>query len=64
MRSLIAALLAISTTLKEGIGIGLLAAFPAIDDLRKGALVRVVPRYHTDRRNAYIAEPGISVEQI
>ncbi|MCA7968264.1 LysR family transcriptional regulator [Burkholderia sp. AU39826] len=32
---------AMSTVLKEGAGIGLIAAFSAIDDLRKGSLVRV-----------------------
>jgi DNA-binding transcriptional LysR family regulator len=44
---------AMSTTLKDGAGIGLIAAFSAIDDLRSGSLVRVLPRYHTYQRNVY-----------
>lgn len=44
---------AMSTTLKDGAGIGLIAAFSAIDDLRNGSLVRVLPQYHTYERNVY-----------
>ncbi|WP_116141853.1 LysR family transcriptional regulator [Trinickia diaoshuihuensis] len=44
---------AMSTALRDGAGIGLLAAFSAIDDLRSGSLVRVLPQYHTHRRNVY-----------
>ena len=36
-----------SQALRDGAGIGLLAAFSAIDDLRSGARVRVLPEYHT-----------------
>lgn len=44
---------AMSTILKDGAGIGLIAAFSAIDDLRAGSLVRVLPQYHTHERNVY-----------
>src|SRR3546814_7646179 len=36
-----------------GAGIGLLAGFSAIDDLRSGKLVRVLPDFHTYERNVY-----------
>jgi DNA-binding transcriptional LysR family regulator len=39
--------------LREGAGIGLIAGFSAIDDLRNGSLVRVLPEYHTQSRNVY-----------
>jgi DNA-binding transcriptional LysR family regulator len=39
--------------LREGAGIGLLAGFSAIEDLRAGTLVRVLPDYHTFPRNVY-----------
>jgi DNA-binding transcriptional LysR family regulator len=39
--------------LREGAGIGLLAGFSAIEDLRAGTLVRVLPSYHTFARNVY-----------
>jgi DNA-binding transcriptional LysR family regulator len=44
---------AMSQALRDGAGIGLLAAFSAMDDLRSGALVRVLPSYHTHVRNVY-----------
>jgi DNA-binding transcriptional LysR family regulator len=44
---------AMAVALRAGAGIGLLAAFSAIDDLRKGTLVRVLPEYHTYERNVY-----------
>lgn len=44
---------AMAVALREGAGIGLLAGFAAYDDLRSGALVRVLPGYHTDARNVY-----------
>jgi DNA-binding transcriptional LysR family regulator len=44
---------AMATSLRDGAGIGLIAAFSAIDDLRNGSLVRVLPRYHTYQRNVY-----------
>ncbi|QBR01943.1 LysR family transcriptional regulator [Paraburkholderia pallida] len=44
---------AMAVALRDGAGIGLLAAFSAIDDLRKGTLVRVLPQYHTHQRNVY-----------
>ena len=44
---------AMSTVLQEGAGIGLIAAFSAIDELRKGSLVRVLPQFHTAQRNVY-----------
>ncbi|WP_315856246.1 LysR substrate-binding domain-containing protein [Burkholderia cepacia] len=44
---------AMSTVLQEGAGIGLIAAFSAIDELRRGSLVRVLPQFHTAQRNVY-----------
>jgi DNA-binding transcriptional LysR family regulator len=44
---------AMSVDLREGAGIGLLAGFSAIEDLRNGKLVRVLPDYHTHSRNVY-----------
>ncbi|WP_109480179.1 LysR family transcriptional regulator [Paraburkholderia sp. C35] len=44
---------AMASALRDGAGIGLLAAFSAIDDLRDGKLVRVLPQYHTCERNVY-----------
>ncbi|CAG9268379.1 LysR family transcriptional regulator [Paraburkholderia caribensis] len=44
---------AMSVALRDGAGIGLLAAFSAIDDLRDGKLVRVLPQYHTCERSVY-----------
>ncbi|MNH44333.1 DNA-binding transcriptional activator GcvA [compost metagenome] len=38
---------------RSGAGIGLLAAFAAIEDLRAGKLVRVLPDYFTEERNVY-----------
>ncbi|MGF6773537.1 DNA-binding transcriptional LysR family regulator [Paraburkholderia sp. GAS199] len=44
---------AMALALREGAGIGLLAGFCAIDGLRDGSLVRVLPDYHTYSRNVY-----------
>ncbi|KQQ54521.1 LysR family transcriptional regulator [Pseudomonas sp. Leaf127] len=44
---------AMAVAVREGAGIGLLAGFSAIEDLRSGALVRVLPEYHTHERNVY-----------
>ncbi|SDT38854.1 transcriptional regulator, LysR family [Pseudomonas asplenii] len=44
---------AMTVAVREGAGIGLLAGFSAIDDLRSGRLVRVLPAYHTQERNVY-----------
>jgi DNA-binding transcriptional LysR family regulator len=44
---------AMAVAVREGAGIGLLAGFSAIDDLRSGRLVRVLPDYHTQERNVY-----------
>ncbi|WP_222945105.1 LysR substrate-binding domain-containing protein [Paraburkholderia sp. UCT2] len=44
---------AMAVALRDGAGIGLLASFYAIEDLRTGALVRVLPDYHTHSRNVY-----------
>lgn len=44
---------AMAVALREGAGIGLLAGFSAIEDLRSGRLVRVLPEYHTYERNVY-----------
>ncbi|TFY91198.1 LysR family transcriptional regulator [Pseudomonas kairouanensis] len=44
---------AMAVAIREGAGIGLLAGFSAIEDLRSGRLVRVLPQYHTYERNVY-----------
>ncbi|RFU49283.1 LysR family transcriptional regulator [Paraburkholderia sp. DHOC27] len=44
---------AMAVALRDGTGIGLLAGFSAIEDLRNGKLVRVLPEYHTHSRNVY-----------
>lgn len=44
---------AMAVAIKAGAGIGLLAGFSALDDLRCGKLVRVLPDYHTYERNVY-----------
>lgn len=44
---------AMAVAIREGAGIGLLAGFTAIDDLRSGKLVRVLPDHHTYERNVY-----------
>ncbi len=44
---------AMAVAIREGAGIGLLAGFSAIEDLRSGRLVRVLPEYHTYERNVY-----------
>jgi DNA-binding transcriptional LysR family regulator len=44
---------AMASAIREGAGIGLLAGFSAIEDLRSGRLVRVLPEYHTYERNVY-----------
>jgi DNA-binding transcriptional LysR family regulator len=49
---------AMAVALRDGAGIGLLAGFSAIDDLRKGTLVRVLPQYHTHERNVYAVYPS------
>jgi len=49
---------AMATALRDGAGIGLLAGFSAIEDLRRGTLVRVLPGYHTNQRNVYALYPS------
>jgi DNA-binding transcriptional LysR family regulator len=44
---------AMSVALRAGSGIGLLAGFAAIEELRTGRLVRVLPEFHTYARNVY-----------
>ncbi|ARP80179.1 LysR family transcriptional regulator [Bordetella genomosp. 8] len=44
---------AMATALRDGAGIGLLAGYSAIEDLRRGTLVRVLPGYYTNQRNVY-----------
>ncbi|RJX83294.1 LysR family transcriptional regulator [Pseudomonas sp. LS-2] len=44
---------AMAVAVRAGAGIGLLAGFSAIEDLRSGKLVRVLPDYHTYERNVY-----------
>nr|WP_244173473.1 LysR substrate-binding domain-containing protein [Caballeronia temeraria] len=47
-----------SQALRDGAGIGLLAAYSAMDDLRSGELVRVLPGYHTHVRNVNAVYPS------
>ena len=49
---------AMATVLREGAGLGLIAGFSVIDDLRKGTLVRVLPDYCTNPRNVYALYPS------
>ncbi|WP_233237997.1 LysR family transcriptional regulator [Bordetella sp. LUAb4] len=49
---------AMATALRDGAGIGLLAGFSAIEDLRRGTLVRVLPEYYTNQRNVYTLYPS------
>ncbi len=49
---------AMATALRDGAGIGLIAAFSAIEDLRRGSLVRVLPRHHTSQRDVYAIYPS------
>lgn len=49
---------AMATVLRDGAGIGLLAGFSAIEDLRRGTLVRVLPEYYTNQRNVYALYPS------
>jgi DNA-binding transcriptional LysR family regulator len=44
---------AMAIALRSGAGIGLISGFTAIDDLRAGRLVRVLPEYRTCERNVY-----------
>jgi DNA-binding transcriptional LysR family regulator len=44
---------AMIVALRDGAGIGLVAGFSAIEDLRNGNLIRVLPQYHTCSRNVY-----------
>lgn len=44
---------ALRVALLAGAGIGALAVYSAIDDLRTGALVRVLPRFQLPTRNVY-----------
>ncbi len=44
---------AMSVAVQEGAGIGLLAGFAAVEGLRAGTVVRVLPDYHTYSRNVY-----------
>ncbi|WP_258194416.1 LysR substrate-binding domain-containing protein [Paraburkholderia sp. BL18I3N2] len=47
-----------SMALREGAGIGLIAGFTAMDDLRSGSLERVLPQYHTHARSVYALYPS------
>ncbi len=49
---------AMATALRDGAGIGLLAGFSAIEDLRRGTLVRVLPKLYTNQRNVYALYPS------
>ena len=52
----VAASLAIAV--REGVGIGLLPEFVAADDLRSGALVRVLPDYRADDVGVFLVYPS------
>jgi DNA-binding transcriptional LysR family regulator len=49
---------AMVVALRDGAGIGLLAGYSAINDLRNGTLVRVLPHFHTYQRNVYAVYPS------
>lgn len=49
---------AMATALRDGAGVGLIAGFSAIEHLRDGSLVRVLPGYHTDQRSVYAIYPS------
>lgn len=49
---------AMAVALRDGAGIGLIAAFSANNDLRKGTLARVLPLFHTYERNVYVVYPS------
>jgi DNA-binding transcriptional LysR family regulator len=44
---------AMAAALRDGAGIGLLAGYSAIEDLRNGTLVRVLPECHTNPRKVF-----------
>jgi len=48
---------ALRVALLAGAGIGALAVYSAIDDLRSGALVRVLPKFQLPTRNVYSVYP-------
>jgi hypothetical protein len=43
--------------IREGMGIGMLPLYAAIDGLRNGSLVRVLPRYTAQKMNVYALYP-------
>ncbi len=50
---------ALADALRSGMGIGALAAYNVIDDLRSGALIRVLPQYRLRAFNVYaVHAPG------
>ncbi|MFM0114972.1 LysR family transcriptional regulator [Paraburkholderia nemoris] len=49
---------ALRVALLAGAGIGALAVYSAIDDLRSGALVRVLPEFQLPTRNVYSVYPS------
>jgi len=44
---------AMTEALRQGLGIGVLPLYSAVDGLRDGSLVRVLPAYRLQRLNAY-----------
>ncbi|WP_414450842.1 LysR family transcriptional regulator [Burkholderia sp. 22PA0099] len=49
---------AMAAVLRDGAGIGVIAAFSAIEDLRRGTLVRVLPEYRTSQRGVFAVYPS------
>jgi DNA-binding transcriptional LysR family regulator len=49
---------AMRVALRSGAGIGPLAVYSAIDDIREGALIRVLPEFRMRSRNVYVIYPS------
>lgn len=49
---------AMAAVLRDGAGIGVIAAFSVIEDLRNGSLVRVLPDYRTSQRGVFAVYPS------
>jgi DNA-binding transcriptional LysR family regulator len=49
---------ALCQAIKAGVGIGPLAVYSAIDDIREGRLVRILPEYRLQKLNVYAVYPS------
>jgi DNA-binding transcriptional LysR family regulator len=49
---------ALRQAIRAGVGIGPLAVYSAIDDIREGRLVRVLPEYRLQKLNVYAVYPS------